>query len=178
MRCLVLILFTALFHGLIATRAFSIQPGSHSGNFTIRPEYLISNPISKNEPEEWKPATSVFLELMGKGFYSVNIDLRRRETSSFSIGMQILDAIMPSVMYYRFYGSRSRLETGAGVSGIVTTDDGLAGMAVHGVIGYRYQKKKGLIFRIGFTPFFGIPFLNEGIYKFVPLGGISLGYCF
>jgi hypothetical protein len=67
---------------------------------------------------------------------------------------------------------------GGGLSTVFSGADGLAGMMVHGVIGYRVQKKKGLIFRVGFTPLFGIPFTDSGRFAFVPLAGISLGHSF
>ena len=40
----------------------------------------------------------------------------------------------------------------------------------HGVIGYRYHKKNGMLFRVGFTPFKRV---NSW---FLPLFGVSLGY--
>jgi hypothetical protein len=57
-------------------------------------------------------------------------------------------------------------------------DGSIYNLFVHGVIGYRYQKKKGLFFRTGFTPMFVIPLTDEGKYALVPLVGISLGYSF
>ena len=125
----------------------------------------------------WKPSTSIYFELAGKGVYSLNVDFRKKETHAISIGIQYFDAIWPSVMYYYFGGKRYRFETGLGVSGIITVD-GLEAMCFNGVIGYRYQKKKGWIFRTGFTPFFGIPLTSEGDYIFLPLIGLSLGYSF
>jgi len=49
---------------------------------------------------------------------------------------------------------------------------------VHGIIGYRYQKKKGLLFRVGFTPMLEIPLTNEGSYAVIPWVGLSMGYSF
>ena len=126
---------------------------------------------------DWEPSTSVYLELLGKGFYSVNVDFRKTERKAFSIGYQAAeDGHIPSLMYYHFGGARYRLEMGGGLSCVFTREDGLAGMGIHGVIGYRYQKKKGLIFRAGFTPLIGIPFTVTGRFVIVPLVGISLGY--
>jgi hypothetical protein len=138
------------------------------------PAERIVNPVTESA---WEPTTSLFLELLGKGWYSVNIDFRKKETSAVSIGIQVVEEVWPSVMYYRFFGKRHRLETGGGISGIITMD-GFAGMAVHGTIGYRYQKKEGLLFRAGFTPIVGIPFNEEGKFAFVPFPGVSLGYSF
>ena len=137
----------------------------------------ISEKVGKNF--DWEPSTSVYLELLGKGFYSVNVDFRKTEKKAFSIGFQAAeDGLMPSLMYYHFDGARYRFEMGGGLSGVFTRKDGLAGMGLHGVVGYRYQKKRGLIFRAGFTPLIGIPFTNSGRFMIVPLVGISLGYGF
>jgi len=127
----------------------------------------------------WEPTTSVFLELFGKGYYSFNIDFRKSAKSSVSAGLQVAEeTIMPSAMVYRFFGIRNRIETGGGLGGIISWNDGIQGMSVHGVIGYRYQKKRGLLFRIGFTPIIGIPFRDEGDFVIVPFAGVSLGYSF
>lgn len=119
------------------------------------------------------------MELLGKGFYSVNVDFRKTPAKAFSIGLQYAeDGFWPSLMYYHFSGQRFRFETGGGLSGILNKDDGIAGMGIHGVVGYRYQKKKGLLFRAGFTPFVGIPFTDTGRFVIVPFVGVSIGYSF
>ncbi|HUX95824.1 MAG TPA: hypothetical protein VMV47_08840 [Bacteroidales bacterium] len=137
----------------------------------------VSKPQNPTSEITWEPTTSIFLELLGKGWYSVNVDFRKKETSSISVGLQYAEGIWPSFIYYRFFGEKHRLETGGGVSGIIN-NVGIAGMTINGVVGYRYQKKKGLIFRIGFAPFYAIPFTDEGRFMFVPWAGISLGYSF
>lgn len=140
---------------------------------------LNDNPLDTLFAPTWEPSTSVFLELLGKGFYSVNVDFRKTSTKAFSIGLQYVgDGFWPSLMYYHFSGKRLRFETGGGLSGILTKEDGIAGMGIHGVVGYRYQKKNGLLFRGGFTPFIGIPFTSDGKFVIVPFPGVSLGYSF
>jgi hypothetical protein len=127
---------------------------------------------------EWLPAASVFVELAGKGWLSLNVDFRRKETYAISIAAAILEeGIGPNVMGYYFGGKRHRLEAGGGFSGIIA-DGGLNSMMLHGVIGYRNQKKKGLLFRAGFTPMFEIPFTDDGKYVFIPWAGLSLGFSF
>lgn len=127
---------------------------------------------------EWFPATSVYVELGGKGWLSLNVDFRRKETYAISIAVAILEeGVSPNVMGYYFGGKRHRLEAGGGVSGIIA-DGGFNSMMLHGVIGYRNQKKKGLLFRVGFTPMFEIPFTDDGKYVFIPWAGLSLGYSF
>ena len=72
-----------------------------------------------------------------------------------SLGIQQLEATtITSFMYYRFRGETYRTEIGWGLSGVF--DEGFAAVLFHGVYGYRYQKKHGLLFRIGFTPIIGI----------------------
>ena len=121
---------------------------------------------------------SPFFELGGKGWLSLNVDFRIKEAYAISIGVAgIEEGAAPNVMGYYFGGKRHRLEMGGGLS-INFGDGDILNMFVHGVIGYRYQKKKGLLFRAGFTPMFVIPFTDEGNYAVIPWAGISLGYCF
>ncbi|HRZ49974.1 MAG TPA: hypothetical protein P5338_11340 [Bacteroidales bacterium] len=129
-------------------------------------------------PTVWRPCISPFIELLGKGFFSLNVDFRRKESHSFSIGVAgIEEGWSPNVMYYHFSGKRHRFEAGGGLSG--NFQDGSAvNMVVHGVVGYRYQKKKGLLFRAGFTPMLIVPFSAESKIAFIPWAGVSLGYCF
>jgi hypothetical protein len=122
-----------------------------------------------------EPMTAFYLELLGKGFYSFNLDFRRNKSKAWSLGIQHVEGVfIASLMYYRFRGKRYRFELGGGLSGIFSGPDG--GIMIHGVLGYRYQKKKGLIFRIGFTPLIGIPLTSEGRFVIVPWVGMSLGY--
>jgi hypothetical protein len=82
-------------------------------------------------------------------------------------------------MYYHLSGKRHRFEVGGGFSAGFSTNFSLAGILIHGVIGYRYQKKKGLFFRVGVTPFYAIFFDDpDRSNKFYPFAGLSLGYSF
>ena len=145
--------------------------------------FLSGNPIEDTiktltTEHEWLPATSLYVELGGKGWLSLNVDFRRKETYAISIAAAILEeGVGPNVMGYYFGGKRHRLEVGGGVSGIIA-DGGFNSMMIHGVIGYRNQKRKGLLFRAGFTPMFEIPFTDDGKYVFIPWAGLSLGYSF
>jgi hypothetical protein len=49
-------------------------------------------------------------------------------------------------MGYYLTGKRHRLELGGGLCPGFGSSEGLAAMAIYGNAGYRYQKKKGLIF--------------------------------
>lgn len=138
---------------------------------------------------EWIPTTAVYLELGGKVLYSLNVDFRRKESFAISAGVSYYKeegdsetisqaVIFTSVMGYYLTGKRHRLELGGGLCPGFGTSEGLAAMAVYGNIGYRYQKKKGLIFRIGFTPFIGVPVSKDDDVSVLPWGAISLGYSF
>lgn len=127
---------------------------------------------------DWEPCISPFFELLGKGWFSLNVDYRIKETYAISIGVAAIEeGISPNVMGYYFEGKRHRLEMGGGLS-INFKEGSIYNMFVHGVIGYRYQKKKGLLFRTGLTPMIVIPLTDESKYAIIPLAGISLGYSF
>lgn len=132
---------------------------------------------------------AAYAELIGKGFFSLNVDFPINANHRFSIGLTALDydieeyevsqvgrggALTAGLMYYYLKGKRrSFLELGAGVSlfhrlSVDYHND--SPISLHGVIGYRYQKKDGLLFRVGFTPFYRV---NNW---FLPLVGFSFGY--
>lgn len=136
-----------------------------------------------------QPGKAVYAELGGKGIYSLNVDFPINSHHRYSVGITQLDydiaehedfrltplgALTAGAMYYYLYGSdRAFLELGAGVSVYHRLDLDLhndSHVSLHGVIGYRYQKKDGLIFRAGFTPFVR----TNGL--FLPLIGVSVGY--
>ena len=122
---------------------------------------------------------SPFIEIGGKAFFTLNVDFRKKENYAISIGFQPFEGLLPNIMYYHFSGKRHRIEIGGGFSLGFTQELNPAIVLIHGVIGYRYQKKKGLFFRAGFTPLY-VKFFeeNENSNKFYPLPGLSLGYCF
>jgi hypothetical protein len=133
-----------------------------------------------------QPGTAFFLELIGKPYTSINVDFRITGSSRISLGIMSyieaeneeearkgLNSFMPNIMYYYLVGKHNKkFEIGGGLGlrpiweNFIENDFPLA---FHGVIGYRYQKKNGLLFRIGFTP---------NIYPevFLPFLGISFGY--
>ena len=134
---------------------------------------------------------TLFGELGGKGFFSINAGFRLNDHHRISVGLTALDYDTqnessndeldthtwpsPGVMYYYLHGSgKSRFELGAGISTSpflgedYKPDD--SPLSLHAVIGYRYQKKKGLLFRAGLTPFY-----RPRVW-FLPLIGVSFGY--
>ena len=140
------------------------------------------------------PRMALYVELVGKGFLSVNVDFRIKDKHRFSIGATSLDYevvsknyadeiephnwISPGVMYYFLPGEGAhRFELGAGFSCSPFLNRQYdsdfhsdSPISLHGVIGYRYQSKKKFFFRTGFTPFY-----RPKVW-FLPLGGVSLGY--
>jgi hypothetical protein len=127
----------------------------------------------------WEPCISPFIEFLGKGFLTLNVDFRKKESYAISIGIHPFEGLFPNIMYYHFSGKRHRFELGGGFSTGFSKDFNLAAILIHGSIGYRYQKKKGLFFRTGLTPFYVImPKDKARSNKFYPLVGLSLGYSF
>jgi hypothetical protein len=139
---------------------------------------------------EWLPTTSIYIELGGRVLYSLNVDFRKRENFALCIGASYFkegdgdsneysqSMFFPSVMGYYLGGKRHRLELGGGLCAGFGSSQGFAAMALYGSAGYRYQKKKGLIFRVGFTPFLTIPISEDDSFAVIPWAGISLGYSF
>ena len=140
---------------------------------------------------EWLPTTAVYLELGGKVLYSLNVDFRKKEDFAFSAGASYYkedgdtdtavdsqSMLFASVMGYYLTGKQHRLELGGGICPGFGSSEGLAAMAIYGSVGYRYQRKKGLIFRVAFTPFVGIPVGKDDHISVIPWAAISLGYSF
>jgi hypothetical protein len=142
---------------------------------------------SVNFSSDDKLGTAIFIELGGKGVYSANIEFRIKDKHRISIGLTSLDYevgdkeynlflwLSPNVMYYYLIGKRnSFLEVGAGISIFPRWDLKIiypdSPITVHGVIGYRYQKKNGFLFRAGLTPLYRV---HDA---FFPIIGLSFGY--
>lgn len=161
---------------------FSVQLNAQEReNDTIRSFKTSTSRTELLQPSrelEWKTTTSPFIEVLGKGFLSFNVDFRPKETYAISIGIQPMEGLLPNVMYYHFSGVRRRFEVGVGISAGFSGDFNPEVILYHGVIGYRYQKKKGIFFRVGFTPLY-VMFLTENERNnFYPFPGLSLGYSF
>jgi hypothetical protein len=135
---------------------------------------------------DWLPLTSINFELGGRFTLSINVDFRKRENFAFSIGNSYWfdneehrqSLLVPYVMAYYLCGSRHRIEVGGGTGTLISTYKGFGSIMFFGNIGYRYQQKKGLIFRIGFTPWVSIPIAEKTRFWATPWAGISLGYSF
>ncbi|WP_235299804.1 hypothetical protein [Portibacter marinus] len=143
-----------------------------------------TNTISKN---------AVYFELLGSSFYLYNISydraiyVRGKNRLSIALGFQVQDpirldasnSISPQINY--MYGNIHSFETGIGYAYYAQN------INPNGLIfrlGYRYQKKNRLFFKLGITPIItdgfaiiGIPINGDNLY-ILPWGGISLGYSF
>ena len=141
--------------------------------------------------ENESPGTAVYVELVGKGFISGNVDLSIGPRSRLTLGLTMLDHEFekeeheenyptltlptPSVMYLHLFGrERHYFEAGLGasISPVPWKDysDDDSPLSIHGCLGYRYQMPNHFFLRAGFTPFYRIN------WAFLPLGGVSLGY--
>lgn len=126
---------------------------------------------------------SVQLELGGPAlFYSLNYERvllnkpRLKTTGEVGISLIPLDhlylIVTPAVNQLISFGSH-HAEVGAGILFGYT---GISYFYIISRIGYRYQRPSArFFFRIRHTPFF---VESEGIYHYLPWGGISLGYTF
>ena len=129
-----------------------------------------------------EPIAALFYEVFGKPFGSLNLDIRIKKSSSVSLGIIFysvftqtndyllwvdeskledgeeveVHSLMPNIMYYYLIGEKNkRFEIGGGFSVRPVWHEYVNGdfpLAFHGVIGYRYQKRRGLLFRVGLTP--------------------------
>jgi hypothetical protein len=140
--------------------------------------------FSKND--DWISTTSLYFELGGKLVPSLNLDIRKNENFAICISTGFWkDGIpdgqlifTPSVNAYYLFGNKKRMEIGGGTGPFLGTSSGLVSFLIFANIGYRYQKKNGLIFRAGFTPFVAIPVNNKSTFWISPWAGISIGYSF
>lgn len=137
------------------------------------------------------PGTAVYIELLGKGFISANVDLSIGSKSRLTMGLTMLDHEFtkkeneenyptltlptPSIMYLYLFGQdRHYFEAGIGlsVSPVPWRDysENDSALSLHGSLGYRFQTSNHFFFRAGLTPFYRIR------WAFLPLVGVSLGY--
>lgn len=130
-----------------------------------------------------------YLELGGNGVgYSFNYERRLTNRLWGRIGVGyapvpfVRFAAIPLGVSYLFGDKANFLETGlvttfayADVDALFDSEDGQEfGVILSPIIGYRFQPlEKNLFFKIAFTPLF-TPFET----KFLPSGGLSVGYSF
>ena len=142
--------------------------------------------------EKESPGTALYLELGGKGFISANVDLSLGAKNRLTVALTMLDHEFakeptaenyptktlptPGLMYFHLFGQQKHyFETGLGFSispvfwKAYSEKD--SALTLHGNLGYRYQASRKFFFRAGFTPFYRVR------WAFLPLVGVSFGYC-
>lgn len=157
------------------------------------------NEIDKGSKKDY-PGTAIFLEAGGKGYGSVNVGFKLKDKHRLSLGLSLTpytvndnstgygeERPLPTLgfMYYYIKGRNNHFfEVGGGMSSSLRFDlnhtyldasgeEYTSGMFnAHVVIGYRYQKPNGLLFRAGFTPLFQL------VEYLLPIVGVSFGYSF
>jgi hypothetical protein len=147
-------------------------------------------------------ANNVYLELLGNGgLYSINYERRLTEQLGLRAGIArwtaddwwsdaqtTITSLPLGVSFLPGSGTR-RIELGAGILVGQRQRTGALGSAgqtngftsLTGVVGYRFQPaRSGWLFRVGFTPFYGLgdedaAYPDQG---FLPSIGVSAGYSF
>ncbi|MDX9847693.1 MAG: hypothetical protein RBT74_11990 [Tenuifilaceae bacterium] len=173
----------------IVAQLLSIQ--AHGGrNYTtlsFTSKNLQIDSLGSSSPKSDRlPLTSVYVELGGRFTFSLNVDFRKEENFAICLGSAYWfddqeykqSLFVPHVMLYYLKGKTHSLELGGGMGTFLSTYHGLASIMLYGNIGYRYQRKRGLIFRAGFTPWISIPIENRSKFWITPWAGISVGYSF
>lgn len=154
------------------------------------PLFLLGSMASFGQEKE-SSGTAVYIELVGKGFISGNVDISIGPKSRLTLGLTMLDHEFekeeneedypvltlptPSVMYLHLYGQeRHYFEAGFGlsISPVFWKDfsENDSALSLHGCLGYRLQVPDHFFFRAGLTPFYRVNWV------FLPLVGVSLGY--
>ncbi len=163
-------------------------------NYNIENPYAQHNngqlPGDSTIPEnDLKPGIAAFVEFLGKGYISGNIDFRIADEHRAGFGLtqldyrvydttlgnanEVHDYLCPGFMYYFNVGkNKNYLELGAGASFSLSRKWEYldSPVTIHAVIGYRRQIKNRFLFRAGFTPLLQPPS------EFLPLVGVSFGY--
>ncbi len=141
-----------------------------------------SEKIQKSTFVYSNPGLSFFFELLGKHFFSFNLDYRINKSHALGVGYSEITfdgddrTRFPGIMYYNFGGDKFQRELGIGISLTLSEKHGHVHTLINGVLGRRYQKKNGLLIRYGFTPLIRI-----GVGKYsgttnIPSVGLSLGF--
>jgi hypothetical protein len=148
--------------------------------------------VARAEPEP--AANAVFVEIVGSApIGSINYERLFASHAGLRLGVGYLRATsflgndldrveFPALLTATLGGGAHRLELGAGaVPGVLTASG--AGHRVEtpaaAVVGYRYAPPEGgLLFRASVTPLVDLWDSAWSGNRFVPLGGISVGYAF
>lgn len=153
---------------------------------------------------ETRAQNAVYLELGGNGgLYSVNFDRRVADALAVRVGIatwstedlflgdeaEVSIVSVPVTVSWVPAASSRGVEVGGGVLlGNRSREEPFEGgetsagfVSLTGILGYRYQPADGgFMFRIAFTPFFGLGDEDEAYPEkgFMPSAGLSVGYTF
>jgi hypothetical protein len=153
---------------------------------------------------EARAQNAVYLELGGNGgLYSVNFDRRVADALAVRVGIatwtvedlflgdeaQVSIVSVPVTVSWVPAASNRGVEVGGGVLlGSRSREEAFEGgetsagfVSLTGILGYRYQPASGgFMFRVAFTPFFGLGDEDEAYPDkgFFPSAGLSVGYTF
>ena len=124
-----------------------------------------------------KRNNAVYLELGGQGgIFTINYERLINDYAIRVGGFAILFASAFTGDINHLWGNKHKFELG---TGFIIEQSNLSGAFVSLNIGYRYQANNGFLFRLGFTPLYGISrSLDSEYQKLHPNVGISLGYSF
>lgn len=145
--------------------------------------------LNSENTNQVRVKNAVYLELAGNGVgYSFNYERRLTNQLWGRIGAGYVPvpfvrfAALPLGVSYLFGNKANFFETGlvttfayANVEALFDSEDGQEfGVILSPIIGYRFQpQENNLFFKIAFTPLF-TPFET----RFLPSGGLSVGYSF
>jgi len=148
------------------------------------------NGFSQNSDSLKLSKNAIYIELLGSAGFIYNVSYDRiifnHKNQNISVGLGIqyyndnrseinLQTISPQINYL-LGSNRHFLELGVGLFWDFLDSD-VNSLIMR--IGYRYQRKNGLFYKIGFTPALTKLFLRFGEgYTIIPWGGIALGYAF
>lgn len=150
------------------------------------PKCLCADSTSIATNASYQKQKTLFIELGGKFFPSLNYEIRQTEKRAINFGLglwkdseeQAQWLFIPSFSTLFFFGEKKRIEVGAGTGPFITSNKGFAAVLLFGNLGYRYQKSKHIFFRSTLNPFLGIPIANKTRFWVIPWAGLSIGYTF
>jgi hypothetical protein len=147
-----------------------------------------------DQPVQPVASNAVFVELVGSApIGSINYERLLGAHAGLRVGVGYLRATsfvgneldrveFPALLTATLGGGAHRIELGAGVVPGVLTPSGAAHrveVPAAAVVGYRYAPPEGgLLFRASFTPLFDYWDSAWSGDRFIPLGGVSVGYVF
>ena len=147
---------------LLSMYGFAIQKGAGEENFSRNVIFLEAG------------GNGVGFSVNQEGFFTKKVGLRLGLGSLAVYGLSI-----PIMLNYYLGEDNNKLELGAGITHFSKgTDDGVFGdrstVLIGVTMGLRHQNKyHGVVIRVSFTPLF-----NLSTNRFIPFGGLSLGFSF